>query len=276
MGLLDELEQEAAKLRTTTVPEDQVRASREQVWREQLQPAVDNLGQYLTQLASRLEEARRRIRFVYPVAGYGEVVAYAQPPYQCKVTPGGAQWDVEFSMIAQVASAECPMVQAETPGKVRLLQGLLQQRRLAGLSDEIKSASGEVVSGRFQARGKIPVSLHAVASAETGQVKLTFSNVEDFGGLTRVFGPDALDDAFFDSLGRYLMRDVPSFGIQGMAAELRQKLKVQVQRDQSRREWEARLAEQGKQDEADVIAAMSATASPLALLGRVRRLFGGK
>lgn len=274
MGLLDELEQEAAKLRGNAQPEDDAQATRGQVWREQLQPAAEKLGQYLAQLASRLEAAKRRIRFAYVVPGYGNVVAYAEPPFQCKAVPGAGQLDVEFSMAAQVASAECPIVMAETPGRVRLLQGLLQQRQLAGLSEEVKNANGEVVSGRFQARGKILINLHATASAESGQLKLVFSNVEDFGALTRVFAPDAVNDEFLDSLGRYLLRATPGFGSQGLAAELREKLKQQVQRDQSRREWEARLAEQLREDEAAVIGAMAATASPLALIGRIQRWFG--
>jgi hypothetical protein len=259
MGLLDELEQEAAKLRGNAQPEDDAQATRGQVWREQLQPAAEKLGQYLAQLASRLEAAKRRIRFAYVVPGYGNVVAYAEPPFQCKAVPGAGQLDVEFSMAAQVASAECPIVMAETPGRV---------------SEEVKNANGEVVSGRFQARGKILINLHATASAESGQLKLVFSNVEDFGALTRVFAPDAVNDEFLDSLGRYLLRATPGFGSQGLAAELREKLKQQVQRDQSRREWEARLAEQLREDEAAVIGAMAATASPLALIGRIQRWFG--
>lgn len=273
MGLLDELEQEAARLRGQTPADEEQRAAREQVWREQLQPAADRLGQFLTQLATRMEEAKRRIRFVYKVPGYGDVVAYAEAPFQCRTTPGPAQCEVEFSMVAQVASAECPEVMAETPGKVRLIHGLLQQHHLSGLFGEVKNANGEIVSGRFQARGRIPVSLRALASAESGQIKLTFANVEGFSGMSRSFAPDAVNDEWFDTLGRYLMREAQSFGRETVAEDLRQQLRTKVLHEQKKRELEERLARQLVEDEGAAIAAMSATASPLALLGRIRRLF---
>lgn len=273
MGLLDELEQEAARLRGQTPADEEQRAAREQVWREQLQPAAERLGQYLTQLASRMEEAKRRIRFVYKVAGYGDVVAYAEAPFQCRTTPGPAQCEVEFAMVAQVAGAECPEVVAETPGKVRLIQGLLQQHHLSGLFGEVKNANGEIVSGRFQARGRVPVSLRALASAESGQIKLTFANVEGFGGMSRSFAPDAVNEEWFDTLGRYLMRDSQSFGREAVADDLRQQLRTKVLHEQKKRELEEHLARQLLEDEGAAIAAMAATASPLALLGRIRRLF---
>lgn len=276
MGLLDELEQEAARLRGQTPENDAQRTVREQVWREQLQPKAEQLGQFLMQLASRMEEAKRRIRFVYKVPGYGNVTAYAEAPFQCKTTPGAAQCEVEFSMVAQVAPAECPEVVAETSGKVRLIQGLLQQHHLSGLFGETKNANGEVVSGRFQARGRIPVSLRTLASAESGQFKLSFANVEDFGGMSRSFAPDALNEEWFDNLGRYLMRESPSFGRETVAADVRQQLRTRVLHEQKKRELEERLSRQLQEDEGNVVAAMSATASSLALLGRVKRLFARK
>ena len=63
---------------------------------------------------------------------------------------------------------------------------------------------------------------------------------------------------------------------------MRRQLQSQVQRDQIRREWEAKLAVQLQEDEKEVVSLMAASASPAAFVrrvgGAVSRLFqrGGR
>lgn len=273
MGLLDELEQEAARLRGAGDQDEAVRQAREQTWKEQLQPAAIRLGEYLTRFSATLTAAQRRIRLVHPIAGYGDVVAYGEAPFECRVTPGQVQHEIEFSFVAQASAEESTLVVADTPGKVRLISGLLQNHRLSGLHDVTKNANGEVISGRFQARGRIPVKLHAVASQETGHLKMSLSNVEVFGTAQRSFTAEALTDETFDLLGRYLLREVVSFSREKVGADIRRQLQSQIQRDQVRREWEAKLAVQLRDDETRVKALMSPTASPAAFFGRIGRWF---
>lgn len=277
MGLLDELEQEASRRRNAESGEEAERQARETHWREQLQPAAIRLGAYLTKFAATLSAAERRIRLVYAVPGYGDVVAFGEAPFECRVTPGQAQHEIEFSFAAQVSPEESTLVVAETPGKVRLVNSLLQQHHLSGLHDVSKNANGEVVSGRFQARGRVPVKAQVLASAETGNLRISFTNVEAFGSAQRIFTADALTDELFDTLGRYLLRQIAGFSRDKVGADVRRQLQTQVQRDQVRREWEAKLAVQLREDEARVKSLMAASASPSAFIGRIggslRRLF---
>lgn len=277
MGLLDELEQEALRRRNAESGEEAERQAREVHWREQLQPAAIRLGEYLGKFAATLTAAERRIRLVYPVPGYGDVVAFGEAPFECRVTPGQAQHEIEFSFAAQASPEESTLVVAETPGKVRLVNSLLQQHHLSGLHDVSKNANGEVVSGRFQARGRIPVKVQVLAAAESGNLRMNFTNVEAFGNAQRIFTADALNDELFDTLGRYLLRQNAGFSREQVGADVRRQLQTQVQRDQVRREWEAKLALQLREDEARVKSLMAASASPSAFIGRVggslRRLF---
>ncbi len=273
MGLLDELEQEAARLRGTGDQDEAARQAREAAWKEQLQPAAIRLGEFLTRFASTLTAAQRRIRMVHPIAGYGDVVSFGEAPFECRVTPGQVQHEIEFSFVAQASPEESTLALADTPGKVRLIAGLLQHHHLSGLHDVTKNANGEVISGRFQARGRIPVRVYAVASQETGHLKMSLTNVEAFGTAQRTFTAQALTDDAFDMLGRYLLRETASFSREKVGADVRRQLQSQIQRDQVRREWEAKLAVQLREDEARVVSLMAPTASPAAFLGRIGRLF---
>ncbi len=273
MGLLDELEQEAAR-RSGEDQDEALRLARESAWKDELQPAAARLGEYLTRLAKTLSAAQRKIRFVFPIAGYGDVVAYAEPPFDCRITPGAVQHEIEFTFPAVAAPGECTLVVADTPAKVRLVSGLLQNHRLSGLHDVTKNANGDVVSGRFQARGRIPVRLHALATQDSGQLKITFSNVETFGTAQRTYAADALTDEAFDAIGRYLLRELTTLSREKLDANTRRQLQSQIQRDQIRREWEAKLSVQLREDEATVTALMAPTASPRAFATRVGAAIG--
>lgn len=273
MGLLDELEQEAARRRGEGGQDEAARQARESAWKEQLQPAAVRLGEFLARFASTLTAAQRRIRMVHPIAGYGDVVSYGEAPFECRVTPGQVQHEIEFWFVAQASPEESTLALADTPGKVRLITGLLQHHHLSGLHDVAKNANGDVISGRFQARGRIPVRLHAVASQDTGQLKMSLTNVEAFGAAQRSFTAETLTDEAFDALGRYLLRETASFSREKIGADIRRQLQSQIQRDQVRREWEAKLAVQLREDETRVVSLMSPMASPTALLARIGRLF---
>src|SRR5690606_15662938 len=151
-----------------------------------------------------------------------------------------------------------------------LINGVLQQHRLSGMQDTAKNANGDVTAARFQARGRIPLSLHVLASRDSGQVRMQFANFEDFGNIARSFTPEQMTEALFEQVGRYLTREENSFARENVGDDVRKQLQSQVQRDQTKREWEQHLSRQLAEDEVRVLSLMSYGASPGALLGRLR------
>ncbi|MBB5208664.1 hypothetical protein [Chiayiivirga flava] len=275
MGLLDELEQEAARLRGDAQEADAQREARERLWTEQLRPAMEQLGDYLKKLAQNLAFLKRRIRVTYLLPGYGEVVAYADGPFEVRdAAPGKHQHEIVFECVAQVAPEESAQTQADSAAKVRMINGVLQQHRLSGMQETGKNANGDVTAAKFQARGRIPLSVNIAASRDSGVARMQFVNIEAFGTTSRNFGAEQLTPDLFDSLGRYLMREDASFAREQIADDVRRQLQSQVQRDQVRRDWEQRLARQLIEDEARVVSLMSLGASPAALAGRLRLAIG--
>lgn len=270
MGLLDELEAEAARRRGEGLDAEAQREARDVVWREQLRPAMEQLSGYLKKLSENLAFLDRRIRVSYQLPGYGEVVAYADGPFDCRITPAKHQFEIVFECIAQVAPDESAVTQADNATKVRLINGVLQQHRLSGMQDTAKNANGEVTTARFQARGRIPLTLEVVASRDSGVARMQFVNFEAFGSSARNFPPEQMNETLFDQVGRYLTREETSFARENVGDDLRRKLQNQVQRDQVRREWEQHLSRQLQEDEVRVLSLMSYGASPGAFLGRLR------
>ena len=276
MGLLDELEQEAERRRTETAKVEADREAKDVLWRDKLCPAIETLAAYLKKLTEQLAFLKRRTRVTYTLAGYGDVVAYVEPVYELRHTPGTSQHEIQLDFGAQIASEECPTLDVEGVGKVRAVSSVFQQHRVATVGEARKNATGETIAQRFQARGRIPLRLLVNADRETGVAKLSFLNFEGLSSTTRVFAPDLLTDELFDALGRFIARDELSFAQESLGDDLRRQLQSKIQRDQLKREWEGKLARQIGEDEAQVLSYMSPAGKAGSMLGRLARKLVGR
>lgn len=278
MGLLDELEQEAERRRGEEARAQADSEAREALWRDRLSPAMESLAAYLKKLTEQLAFLKRRTRVSYALAGYGEIVAYVEPVYELRHTPGKTQHEIQLDFGAQIAPEECPNLEVEGASKVRALAGLFQQHRIANQGEVRKSASGEAVGARFQARGRIPLRLTVNADRDGGVARLSFVNFEGLGSSSRSFAPELLTEELFDALGRFIAREELSFAQESLGADVRRQLQTKIQRDQLKREWEGKLARQVGEDEAQVLSYMGRAGRPGSVLGRLalaaRKLVG--
>src|SRR5690606_34270202 len=139
-----------------------------------------------------------------------------------------------------------------------------------GLQEGKKNANGEVVAGRFQARGRIPLTLTIEAGQALGVARLTLTNFYGFATTVRNFRHQQLTAELFDSLGRYITHDDASFGRENVDEDVRRTLAAKVQREQAKRRIEQDLSEQAAEDEARVRELMSGGR----LLQALQKLFG--
>jgi hypothetical protein len=278
MGLLDELEQEAERRRNEEAKVVADSEARDTVWRDKLSPAMESLAEYLKKLTGQLAFLKRRTRVTYPLAGYGDIVAYVEPVFELRHTPGKTQHEIQLDFGAQIASEECPNVDVEGASRVRALSGVFQQHRIANQGETRKGPTGEAIGARFQARGRIPLRLTVNADRDGGVARLAFVNFEGLGNSSRSFAPDLLTDELFDTLGRFIAREETSFAQESLGDDVRRQLQNKIQRDQLKREWEGKLSRQIGEDEAKVLSYMGSAGRPGSVLGRIalaaRKLVG--
>ena len=270
MGLLDELEQEAERRREQEAKAEAEREARDAVWREKLRPAMVELAAYLRKLTEHLAFLKRGTRLVYPLAGYGDVVAMLDPVFTLRDEAGKNQHEITLECFAVVASEECPAVDAEGLGRVRALTNLFQTHRIGGPAEPRKNANGDIMAARFQARGKIPLKLTVTADKDGGVCRMQFVNYEGLNTTTRSFAPEAVNEEMFDALGRFIAHEDMNFAREKVDDDVRQHLQSQIKRAQLKREWENKLARQLQDDEARVLSYMGAGAVPGSMLGRLR------
>ncbi|WP_440225596.1 hypothetical protein ACQQ2N_10140 [Dokdonella sp. MW10] len=243
MGLLDDLEGEAQKRRADEDDSAARKAAREAAYRTTLEPALESFHGYLGELVAKLKELQPRIAMRYAVPGYGDVVGYVEHEYELRMERQASARSVFLTMPCAIASQECPAVQVEGATRVRALAALFQRHRLGAMLAPAKDASGEVVSGTFKARGRITLAARFHADASTGQFRLDFNNFDDLSMATKLVPPDQVNEALYDEIGRYLMREPTELMREALPDDYRAQLRERVQRQEIRRRWEAQIGD---------------------------------
>lgn len=156
----------------------------------------------------KIKVLQPKIAIRHEIAGYGDVVAYVEHEYELRDARQPSSLELTLSFAATVASSECPAVTVEGAARVRACrQRLFQRHRLGGPLAERKDNSGEMAGAVFKAKGKIPLAANSWPTRPASNLRITFTKLDDFGSVTKNVPPERVDDALFDEIGRYLMRD---------------------------------------------------------------------
>lgn len=242
MGLLDELDSEAQKRRVEDEDAEARKQQREVAYRTLVEPGVQALHAYLGELVSRLKQLQQKVALRHPVAGYGELVSYIDHEYELREERQPSSRELTLSFAATVASSECPSVQVDGSHRVRALSALFQRHRLGAALAPQKDATGEVVAATFKAKGRIPLTMRAAADTGSGQLRLEFTNFDELGTAVKMIAPERIDEALFDEIGRYLMREPTELMREALPEDYRNALRARVHQQEVRRRWEVKIA----------------------------------
>jgi hypothetical protein len=244
MGLLDDLEQEAQRRKASLEDAARQKAENESLYKTRLDPAMQALHDFLARLVQNLTFLKPRRPQRYALTGYGDIVGYIDHAYDLKHDAQQFARTITLSVECVVATEECPAVEVQGAAKVKAMALAFQKHRIAGLGEARKDESGELVQATFRARGKIPVSAVFSADAENANVRMAFTNFDQFGTVTKVVTPDQLGDALFDDLARFIAREPSGLMREELPEDVRKQLQQKIQQEQMRRKWEDRMAEQ--------------------------------
>jgi hypothetical protein len=244
VGLLDELEQEAQRRKASVGDVEKRKAEREEIFHTQIEPGLSALYEYLQKLTASLKVLKPKKQQRYMLAGYGEVVGYLDHDYDLKVSSQTGAREIKLAFPCVVASDECPSVEIQGATKIKAVAGAFQRFHFGGLNDPRKDSSGEIVSARFNAKGKITLSATFSGDIESAAVRMTFANFEGLGSVTKTVTGAQLNDELFDDIGRFLTREPNSLLQEVLPDSYRNQLKTKVQQDQIKRRWETKINEQ--------------------------------
>jgi len=244
VGLLDELEQEAQKRKADADDAERRKAEREEVFRTKLDPGITALYEYLNKLIGNLKILQPKKSQRYALVGYGEIVGYIEHEYDLKVNTQPGSKEIALTFPCLVAHEECPLVEVAGASKVRTVAGAFQRYHLGGLLEPKKDASGEVISAKFKAKGRIAMTATFSADADSAVVKMQFVNFDALGTAAKTVPAAQLTEALFDDIGRYITREPSGLFQEALSDSYRSQLRTKVQQEQIKRRWESKISAQ--------------------------------
>jgi hypothetical protein len=242
VGLLDELEHEAQKLRASSDDAAKLKAEREEIFRTKLDPTMIALNEYLNKLVASLKVLQPRKQLRYTLIGYGEIVGYIEHEYELQVTQQPDSKEITLSYPCLIANEECPTVEVQGATKVATVAGAFQRFHLGGLMDPKKDVTNQIVSAKFKAKGRITMSATFSADADSAVIKMQFVNFDSLGAATKSVAPAQLNEELFDDIGRYLTHEPNGLFREALSDSYRNQLRTKVQQEQIKRRWESKIS----------------------------------
>jgi len=243
VGLLEELEREAQQRGIAGDDAARRKSARNDAWRTELEPALDQLHAYLGELIGKVRQLKPRASLRYHVPGYGDIAGYIEHEYRLDDARMPSSREITLDYPCAIATDECPTIEVEGVSRVRAVSGFFQRHRIGGMIAPRKDASGELVAATFRAKGRVALSAKFHADAESAQLRMTFVNFDGFGTTTKTVPAAEVDARLFDEIGRFLLREPNALLREDLPEAYRRELKSRVQQLEMKRRWEIRIAD---------------------------------
>jgi hypothetical protein len=249
LGLLDDLEQEAQRLRAGADDAERAKQVREETFRTRLDPGMTALYEYLHKLTKNLSLLKPKKTFAFNLGGYGDMIFGVDHEYDLKLNSQPAAKEITLSFPCTVLADQCPVVEVVGATKVKAVNSAFQRFHLGGLQSTKKDANGDVMAATFRAKGKIVSGAIFSADADSASVRMTLTNFDQLGGTqTKSFTAEQFTETLFDELGRYLVREPNSLFKENLSEDFRKQLRTKVQQEEIKRKWESQMAERQRDE----------------------------
>lgn len=247
MGLLDELKQEAERVRAKGEEDRSSQAQREAYYRQEIKPALLRVLDYLVELLEQLEVIAPEIHGEFQLPGYRHPIRARQSLPALILDSRDNIQHTGLSLKYTVDDLEFTVSPRDKAEETR---AFLNDTRQTFSDWPMRSVEGEIVGLTFAlARLQIPAFLEISADIDRHRIRFASSNIRDFQQQVDYLSPSAIDADWLDRLGRYLLGQGPSPVRLELPEAERAELQRKVAQEKARREQELAEAEQRLQAE---------------------------
>ena len=133
-----------------------------------------------------------------------------------------------------------------------------------------KDTSGDLIGATFRAKGRIPISAHFHADAESGVLRMSFAHFDGFDTTVKSIAPAQVDAALYEQIGRYLVREPNTLLREDLPEAYRKQLRSKVQQQEIKRRWENRITDSREVELSELRRAYTAAGKVGGLFGRMK------
>ncbi|SCN47037.1 hypothetical protein BAZMOX_01117_3 [methanotrophic endosymbiont of Bathymodiolus azoricus (Menez Gwen)] len=241
MGVLDQLRKEADQKKLSEQETVDQQALRAKLYKTQVLPKMQQIFKYLQELAEHLNYLEVPVQVENYSDRFPRLGTLMQKDY--KINTDGYGGFSDFNKLVQINLTFYCIGKGEleynvqTKSAIEQENAFLHAKRVASKMYRLGGA-GREESAKFVVTKKIPVRVRFEVDYEQSQIKVMVNNHTDFSTYTEVWQPADIDDAFLDTLARYLLRKDSEFVSLDITDEDRNELRKKLQSIKHKEEQE--------------------------------------
>jgi hypothetical protein len=242
MGVLDKIRQMAETAKSAEEAQAQQETALRARYEQKVLPAMEKIFSFCVEIEQHLNYIKPDIRASYDIPGFGLLNNVQQGNYQ--ISKGRKQF---LEKIPFHFSCTSPQTITRGIQDNRELSAALERLDRAGLKYECKKSLGrdnQPRGGVIDLIGYVPISIVFKGQMDSADIHCTIKNYFVIDQIRSVFQPEAINDAFFEEFGNFILREKNNFLTVELSEQQRAHFSdlVKQEKEQERlRELEARL-----------------------------------
>ena len=247
MGILDNLRQKAEDLKSKEQQEQERLAQLQAHFRDQLQPKMIEIYKYLNEFAEHLNYIKPDIQIEYHLNAEGLKAVLKQENYKIQEDSVNETRLVNFRF-----DCSNPKDLAFVAGdKLSIDKNIeyLQRYNLQYQCKRNKDEKFDVTSAQFTVKCAVPIVFMFKGNVENASIDLICSNFDGLGTLRHAFKAHHFDEAFFDNLGRFILRENPEFLKLNISEDAIEQIRSQIAAEHRQRQEELKQADMIRREE---------------------------
>jgi hypothetical protein len=221
MALLDDLKQEAERIRRDGVSPKTKQDLQQVFYETQIKPTLKRIYVYLNELREQLNVIKLDISSRYNIPGIGTTDTLAKD-YVVQIDSSSQVTQVGFRCTAAALELQRGTIGDDKTAED--LRNLLNSMKHSFTEFPVKGFSGSTVGIRFEFMLNIPISVLFIADTPNQSIQMISTNFEGFKTWQHRVKPDKIDDMWLDKLGLYLVRRGPDPNTLTLSNEEREKI----------------------------------------------------
>ncbi|GMQ83585.1 MAG: hypothetical protein BMS9Abin06_0320 [Gammaproteobacteria bacterium] len=247
MGLLDDLKKQTADQRAREEAEQDEKAQRESVYREQIKPKLEQICSFLHEFSEHLNYIKPDTRVNYELPGKVVLDDLLQGNYSLKSDSRDTMTEIVLKFYCQAEGS----LFIDTVEKDRFdrLKEFLYQNRIPYQTRNHKDSKQNVIGGEISVEKKVPVVFKFSADIDNSCIALWIRNFGSLGTRKFILFPGQISEQFLDSLGCYVMHETDSFIKLEMQDDQRLRIREKLEDEKQNLEQEIIIAERVRLEE---------------------------
>ena len=241
MGILDDLKNQSDIQKAGEASEAQRQADLLKFYQENLHPKMLQIYTFLNEFVEHLNYIKEETEVSYPIQPDGSKQAFIQRDY--KVTIDSSKEVKEINLRFYCELAEPLIIELENAERIQRFVDVLHSYRINFDQTDNKDSAYELISSKIKINGPIPINVILQGDIETSSIHLILNNFEKGGFSKHTYKDRHITEEFIDGLGKFILRQNPTFLKLDIADEHKEQIREKIQEDLKLRQQEMEEAD---------------------------------